>query len=88
MTRWCLHTIRGTYAFHGSQGSVEIAYFSDSIPYHAISFYASTTLAFFCLLALNTLSLPPSPCLFICYSFYPEHSTSRSLLGASLPSRI
>ena len=88
MTRWCLHTIRVTYAFHGSQGSVEIAYFSDSISYHSISFYASTMLAFFCLLALNTLSLPPSPCLCICHFFYPEHSTSRSLLAASFPSRI
>ena len=47
MTRWCLHTICVTCASDGSQGSVEIAFFSDSISYYFSSFYARTMLAFF-----------------------------------------
>lgn len=47
MTRWCLHTIHVTYASDGAQGSVETAYFSDSISYYSSSFYAPTMPAFF-----------------------------------------
>lgn len=75
MTRRCLHTIRVTCASDGSQGSVEIAFFSDSISYYFSSFYAPTMLALFFFSGFeHTKSAPISTPLYLSF-----HSTWSAL---------